>query len=136
MRNMRVLPQRRSKGWLLWALHYAALLSILLILNRYMVLGSELTMTIVFRLVLLSLGLGFIINGFGWLGARWIWLVTSIGVIFGLVMLFYYGSKDLNGWQDLASFLAFMQGIVFGFALGVIVEIVIYMFRMRANKQS
>lgn len=119
---MNMLPQRRSSGWLWWMLAYATLLSLLLGLNRFIAAGKTFEMNIALRFALLAFALSIVVNGFGWLGARWIWGVTTLGILTGVVLMFVYASRDMSGWEDLASFLAFAEGVVIGFVIGLLAE--------------
>ncbi|TMV52140.1 hypothetical protein FE783_04135 [Paenibacillus mesophilus] len=117
------LPPKRSSSWMLrWMPAYGLVLAVLLWLNRFVALGQTVDVGVALRFVLLSFILSVVVNGFGWLGARWVWTITSLGIVFGLVVMFVYVSRDMAGWEDLASFLAFAESIVIGFALGLAAE--------------
>lgn len=126
-----IVPQRRSKMWLLWMLAYTIFTTLVLWVSRFALGGNEFSPTFALRFLLLSLVLAAIINGFGWLGARWLWLLTSVGLAAGLAIMAHYSTSDLSGWEDLASFLGFMQAIIIGFGLGVIAEIIALIARWR-----
>lgn len=131
---MTLLPARRSNRWLLWMLLYGILLTLLLWLNRFVALPEGFELQPAWRFLILAFGLSIIINGFGWLGARWIWLLTTIGTIAGLGLMFYYSLRDLSGWGDLASFLGFLEGVVIGFAIGLLAEGVHFVIKLRKKK--
>lgn len=118
------LPLRGSIRWLGWGGVYLAVLWPLLVLNRYVVLGLSLRVEIVLRSLLLALLLTAVTILCGWLGARWLFLFTSIGIAAGLFVMFYQ-SGDASGWQDLISFLSFLFVAAIGFGVGVVAEIVI-----------
>lgn len=131
---MNRLPQKRSSGWLWWMLAYGTLLSLLLGLNRFIAAGKTFDPVIAFRFALLAFALSVVVNGFGWLGARWVWGVTTLGILTGAVLMFVYASRDMSGWEDLASFLAFAEGVVIGFAIGLLAEGVQWLLKRRKRK--
>lgn len=132
MKRMSLLvPQKRSRSWVWWMLVYTVVTTLLLWVARFAMSGSDFSSTYALRFLLLSAVLSIVINGFGWLGARWLWLLSTLGLGSGLALMLYYSSRDLTGWEDLASFLAFMEGIIIGFALGVIAEITALIVRRR-----
>jgi hypothetical protein len=128
------LPATRSSRWFRLMLVYAVVLSGLLVLNRFIVVGETLQIGIVFRFILLGFVLALVANGFGWLGARYVWLLTTLGIVFGLIVMYYYSTRNMTGWEDLFSFLGFMQGTIIGFALGVVVELILYLGRRSKKK--
>ncbi|MDF2714789.1 MAG: hypothetical protein K0R28_1714 [Paenibacillus sp.] len=131
---MNMLPQRRSSGWLWWTLAYGTLLALLLGLNRFIAAGKTFEPDIALRFVLLAFALSVVVNGFGWLGARWVWGVTTLGTLTGVVLMFVYVSRDMSGWEDLASFLAFAEGVVLGFVLGLLAEGGHWLLKRRRRK--
>jgi hypothetical protein len=131
---MKMLPQRRSSGWLWWMLAYGTLLSLLLGLNRFIAAGKMFEPNIALRFALLAFALSIVVNVFGWLGARWVWGFTTLGILAGVVLMFVYASRDMSGWEDLASFLAFAEGVVIGFALGLLAEGVQWLLKRRRRK--
>lgn len=128
------LPATRSSRWFRLMLVYAVVLSGLLVLNRFIVVGETLQIGIVFRFILLGFVLALVANGLGWLGARYVWLLTTLGIVFGLIVMYYYSTRNMTGWEDLFSFLGFMQGAVIGFALGLVVELILYLGRRSKKK--
>ncbi len=127
---MAFLPVQRSRRWFLWMVYYGVLLTLLLWLNRFVVLDRHFSFQIALNFLVLSFALSIVVNGFGWLGARWIWWITTVGTVAGLMIMFYYVSKDMNGWEDLSSLLGFMESVVFGFGLGLLAEGVHWIFRL------
>ncbi|MCL6460016.1 MAG: hypothetical protein K6T85_18650 [Gorillibacterium sp.] len=132
---MNRLPATRSKRWLVWMLVYGLLLSFFLLLNRFIVVGETLQIGIAFRFVLLAFVLSVVVNGLGWAGARYIWLLTTIGLAIGLGLMYYYSVKDMTGWQDLVSLLGFIEGVAIGFILGVVVEVIHGIGNRRSRKK-
>lgn len=129
------LPLKRSSSWLWrWMPAYGLVLAFLLWLNRFVVLGQTFDVEIALRFALLSFILSVVVNGFGWLGARLVWTITSLGILFGLVLMFIYGSRDMAGWEDLAGFLVFAESIVIGFALGLLAEGCHFLIKRRNRK--
>lgn len=128
---MNYIPARRKASWLIVGIVYAVVLTLLLWINRLIVQNGELEAMYAFRFAMLAFVLSLAINGFGWLGARLIWLFSTIGVIVGLLMMFFYSSQDMTGWEDLSSLLGFFFGAAGGFALGLVVEAVYLIVKAR-----
>jgi hypothetical protein len=119
---MDFIPARKSGKWLIWSFAYWLALTLLLEINRFVVLGQTFDAAIALRFVMLAFVLMLVINGFGWLGARWVWLITTTGLTIGLILMFVYVMKDQTGWEDLVSIIVFGEAVVFGFVAGLIVE--------------
>lgn len=117
------LPGRWHKHWIYFGLLYVMVLGPLLLLNRYLVLGDAMDAEIALRILALSIILAVLINLSGWLGARWLWLFSSLGTMVGIVYMFI-NTGELGGWQDLISFISFMFMIAIGLITGIIVEII------------
>ncbi|WP_238655090.1 hypothetical protein [Paenibacillus piscarius] len=130
---MSFLPSARSGRWLAWGAGYALILWLLLILHRFVLLGDEFNLTLCVRWAILSLIFSAIVNGFGWLGARLLWVITTAGIVVGLCFMYLTTYRDMSGWEDLAGFLAFWVYSLGGLALGLIAEgirlLVLYMRR-------
>jgi len=126
---MKVLPARRSNIWLFWMMIYGGLLTLLLWMNRFVVLKASISVQPALNFLILAFGLSIIVNGFGWLGARWMWLLTTIGILAGCALMFYYSLRVNDGWGDLASFLGFAEGAILGFASGLLAEGVCFIFK-------
>src|SRR5690349_12560343 len=119
---MRILPAAKSRSWLLWMIVYGVVLSLLLWANRFVVLEEPFEGVFAFRFAVMAFVISFVANGFGWLGARWIWLLTTLGVAGGLILMFVNSSRDMSGWEDLSSLLGFFAGVVIGFIAGLAAE--------------
>ncbi|MBC8081288.1 MAG: hypothetical protein H7X86_13160 [Gorillibacterium sp.] len=119
---MNNLPATRSERWLLWMLIYGLLFSLLLLINRFVVIGQTFDIGFALRFVLLAFVVSGVVNGFGWLGAKYIWMITTLGLVIGLGLMYFYSARDLTGWEDLASILGLMEGLLIGFVVGVLVE--------------
>lgn len=129
----RILPGKRDNKWFLWVAVYGVALTILLGAVRFLVWDQDFDSVIAFRFVLLSFFLAIVVNGFGWLGARWIWTLTSAGLAAGLGAMFFYAYRDMAGWEDLAGLLAFLECVIIGFALGIVAEVIRYI-RIKRTK--
>ncbi|MHA6531079.1 hypothetical protein [Paenibacillus sp. BAC0078] len=132
---MSFLPSAKSKRWTTWCLLYALILWLLLVLDRFVLLGNEFSLPIMARLAVLALAVSVIVNSFGWFGAKLVWLITTAGLLIGLVLMFTYTYRDMSGWEDLAGFLAFAIFTAGGFAAGLIVE-GIYLLIRQQRKQG
>ncbi|CAM4490867.1 hypothetical protein FHS16_005430 [Paenibacillus endophyticus] len=118
---MRWIPAVRSAGWWLLAGASSLLFSILLWVIRFLVLGQPFTGMHAFRFMVLAVVLSFLFSFTGWLGAKKLWLFSNLGTLSGLVLMAFY-SRNTTGWEDLVSFLVFLEAVAAGFILGLIVE--------------
>ena len=128
------MPPVKSKSWFIWFGVYGLVLWLLLILYRFAFLGQSMDIIIVFRFALFAFVVSGILNGFGWLGARYLWLLSTAGIMLGMILMYAYTSRNLQGWEDLAGFLTFVVFMVGGFAIGLLVEgINLILKRQRRN---
>ncbi|MGM0881774.1 MAG: hypothetical protein ACQEXQ_12170 [Bacillota bacterium] len=123
------IPAARSSQWWVLAGASSLLLSILLWIIRFVVLGQPFTGTLAFRFMLLAIILSFFFGFTGWLGAQKLWLCSNIGVVAGLVLMAIY-SRDVTGWEDLISFVIFLEAVAVGFVVGLVVEGVFLIWRL------
>jgi hypothetical protein len=123
------IPAERSSGWWLLAGASSLLVSILLWIIRFLVLGQPYTGMHAFRFMVLAILLSFLFSFAGWLGAKWLWLLANLGMALGLILMAAY-SQDMTGWEDLVSFLVFLEAVAAGFILGLIIEGVFLIQRM------
>jgi hypothetical protein len=78
-----------------------------------------------------------VINGMGWLGARWFWLLSSIGIGIGLASMIRSAYLNIDAWGDLIGFLYFMLFSAAGMALGLAVELIRFIrIRLHQRKTS
>lgn len=125
---LHLLPDRRSKRWLFVGMLYVLIIWGILLVNRYLVLTTSVNFVLSMRLLLLSLLLSTIVNGAGWLGTRWIWLGSTIGIFAGLSLMFLHASQH-TGWEDLIGFLSFLMCSIIGLGAGIFVEAAIMLYR-------
>ena len=78
--------------------------------------------------MILAVVLSFLFSFTGWLGARKLWLLSNLGTVIGLILMAVY-SRDQTGWEDLISFIVFLEAAAAGFILGLIVEGVFLILR-------
>ncbi len=116
-----LLPARRSSRWLIWFLVYGLAVTAVFWMNRFVVLDHTFEWEFALRFMLLSFILALIVSGLGWLGARWMWAITSVGILGGFILMYMY-SGDMTGWEDLASLAAFFMAVIIGLGLGLLVE--------------
>ena len=130
---MSFLPSARSGRWLAWGAGYALILWLLLILHRFVLLEEDFNLTLWARWAILALVFSGIVNGFGWLGARLLWAITTAGIVLGIGLVYLSTYRGMSGWEDLAGFLTFGVFSAGGLALGLIAEgvrlLVLYMRR-------
>ncbi|WP_424768483.1 hypothetical protein [Paenibacillus sp. sgz302251] len=130
---MRWNPEVRSGQWWIYAGISSLLVSILLWLIRFVVLGQPFTAVIAFRFMLLGIILCFLFSFMGWLGAKRLWLFANIGMMLGLILMALY-SRDKTGWEDLVSLLFFFQAVAAGIVIGLIVEGIGLIVRLTKKK--
>lgn len=126
---MNGLPHKRSHRWWIFALASSVITTIILSLIRFDVLGQLFTLTHAFRLFLLGAGLSLALGFAGWLGLRRLWLCGTGGIALGLLMM-ASSSGDRSGWEDLISLLNFFLATGLGIALGLSVELLLWLFRL------
>lgn len=130
---MRWIPSAGSRKW--WSI---ALLSLLMTcgavwLIRFGINGQPLTAVHLLRFGLLGAVLSLVPSLAGWLGARWLWLISNAGLLAGLIAMSTYRAGQ-TGWEDLAGFLTFMMLTAAGFAAGVLVELAMLIVRRARGK--
>ncbi|MFC3748424.1 hypothetical protein [Paenibacillus sp. GCM10012306] len=119
---MSFLPAAKESRWFWWMGIYSLLLWLLLCLNRFVLLGRPVEAVLLLRFALLALTISAVLHTFGWLGARLVWVMATVGIIAGFLVMFTYTYREMSGWQDLAGFLAFSVLSLGGFACGLMVE--------------
>lgn len=125
---LRFLPDRLTTRWLYWGIVYTLILWGLLLVARIAVAGGALSLMFTLRFLLLAVILSVIVNISGWLGARIIWLCSTIGIAAGLIMM-VLASREPTGWQDLVSFLTFLLLTVIGVGSGIVLEASVALYR-------
>ena len=131
---MRWIPAARSSNWWLYAGISTLLITVLLWIIRFGLLGQKLDAVHFFRFMLLALFLSLLFSIVGWLGARKLWFCSNIGVIAGLIVMATY-TGERSGWEDLISLLVFFQLTAIGFIAGIVVELA-YMAVKRWKKNN
>ncbi|WP_151732918.1 hypothetical protein [Paenibacillus tengchongensis] len=116
------MPPAKDNRWFRWYLIYALVITALLSVYRFAVLGAEFDVALLGRFALLALAFSGIVHICGWFGGKWVWLITTAGLIVGFYTMFRYSGRDMSGWEDLASFVAFMMFAAGSFVLGLIIE--------------
>lgn len=81
-------------------------------------------------IALFCLATGFVIGGAGWLGARWLPPIATLGLSLGLFMMLNSFSQ-MDGWGDIIGMLSLMFLLLGGLGLGLIVELGIWTYRTR-----
>ncbi len=127
--GMNWIPVARSAKWWMCAGISSLAATVALWIVRFVLLDKPFVGVYAFRFMLLAVLLSFLFAFLGWLGARRLWLCSTAGLATGLVMMALY-SKDMTGWEDLASLMSFMLATASGLALGILVEIIVLVTRM------
>lgn len=86
-------------------------------------------------IALFCLATGLIIGGAGWLGARWLPPIATLGLVLGLIVMLN-GFSAIDGWGDLIGLLSFAFLLFGGLALGLIVELGIWLYRTLKARKS
>lgn len=120
---MNWLPESGQSKWWGIAGVSAALLSVALLAVRFGIVGQDWNLMNAFMLVLLAVVVSIVVAVAGWFGAKWIWLLSTIGFLAGIVYM-AVKSQDMTGWGDLVGFITFMFMSAAGFVLGIAVEII------------
>lgn len=120
---MRRFPEAKSGKWWIWAGVSSIAATLLLWLVRFVILGQQFDGVYAFRFMLLGTGLSLLFGLFGWLGARKLWLFSTIGLAAGLALMAGF-SRNATGWEDLISLIVFFEAAAVGFAVGLLVECV------------
>ena len=126
---LRFLPPKRDTRWLWWGIAYLIVVWGCLVVNRYIVLDAFISFIIVSRILLLAGIISAIANLAGYLGARWIWFGSTLGIAFGLTIMMINSGQN-TGWEDLISFLSFLMLSGFGIGAGIIVECLMALIRL------
>lgn len=131
---MRWIPQTGSVKWWAFAGGSTIVAGAAICLIRFGLAGQTFTAGNAFRMVLLAAILSIAFSFAGWLGARFLWGLSNIGLLAGLVAMAVYGTEQ-NGWEDLASVVSFLMLTGAGIASGVLAEIVAAVVRYWKKKQ-
>ncbi|MDF2939137.1 MAG: hypothetical protein K0Q90_4510 [Paenibacillaceae bacterium] len=132
---MNNMPLARSRRWLVWFVWYGLMMTVIMWLARFTVWKNDFDLWLALRLLLFSIITAAVINGMGWLGARWFWLLSSIGIGIGLAAMIRSAYLDIDAWGDLVGFLYFLFFSAAGIALGILAEIIRYI-RLRFREKA
>lgn len=120
---MNWLPASGQSKWWGIAGVSAALLGAGLLAVRFGIVGQDWNLMNALMLVLLAVVVSIVVAVAGWFGAKWIWLLSTIGFLTGIVYM-AVKSQDTTGWGDLVGFITFMFMSAAGFVLGIVIEII------------
>jgi len=133
---MTLMPSAKSKQWFPWMAAYGLLLWLALGLHRFAFVGKPFDAIILLRFGLFAFAVSAVLNGFGWLGGRLVWFLSTIGIVLGVILMYFYTYRDMSGWEDLAGFLTFFLCMLGGFAVGLLAEgIYLLIKRLRRTPQ-
>ncbi|MCX7921505.1 MAG: hypothetical protein N3B21_05745 [Clostridia bacterium] len=122
------LPAKYNKAWFVILLIYTTIIFCCFYVPRLFILNTAAETEEALRTLLLSFIISFVVCLFGYLGKRFIFSFTTIGVIAGLIAMIYTYTRK-TGWEDLIGPIMFLELTLIGFALGLVLEIVFYMIR-------
>jgi len=123
---MRWLPAPRKPIW--W--RFAAALAV----GQFAAMGLGIHLLLphaeprYFYIALFCLMTGLVIGGLGWLGARWFALFSTLGLLVGLTAMISNFTGN-GGWEDLIGLLSLLVFLFGGAAVGLMVEIVLWVYR-------
>lgn len=129
------LPARRSKWWFVLYFTYAVLLFAFIILSRWLILGRAISTGFLYAAIALSLVSAFIACLFGYLNARVVFFATSAGVLAGILMMAASYIRQ-SGWEDIIGPILFIELSLLGFAAGVLLEVVCFIFKVTRSKNK
>lgn len=132
---MNNLPLPRSRRWLVWFGWYVILMTVVMWLARFAVWKNDFDAGLALRLLLFSFLAAAVVNGMGWLGARWFWLWSTIGIAIGLASMIRSAYLDIDAWGDLIGFLYFLLCSAAGIVLGLLAEAIRYI-RLRLREKA
>ncbi|MFD0589602.1 hypothetical protein ACFQZE_16555 [Paenibacillus sp. GCM10027627] len=115
------IPKARSGKWWIISAVSTLIFGAGIGLVRFGLMDQAVTAVHAFRFLLLAAVLSFVFGLAGWLGAKWLWGLSSIGVLLGLVLMATM-ADDRSGWEDLVGFLSFLMITALGIAAGLLVE--------------
>lgn len=119
---LKYLPPARSNRWFIWHLIYTLILWLLLALHRFVLVGDRFDLPVFARFAAFALVVSGLLHSFAWFGGKLVWLISTLGIIFGLGAMYQFTYQDMSGWEDLAGFMSLLLFTAGGFALGLIVE--------------
>lgn len=120
---MHWLPENGHAKWWGIAGVSATLLSAAMLAVRFGIIGQEWNWGNALMLVLLAVVVSLVAAAAGWFGAKWIWLLSTVGFLSGIIYM-AVKSQDTSGWGDLVGFITFMFLSAAGFVLGIVAELV------------
>jgi len=132
---MRIIPPPHSRQWLLFGLMSTVVISLLIMLSRFVIIGQDFDLIIGLRHIFLSFILSVVYSLMGWFGAKRMWACSNAGLLLGLILMVYY-SRGNTGWEDLIGFLVLLELIVAGIALGIVVEVTRFIYLKIKNRQT
>lgn len=129
----KVLPAKFSKGWLVVFVIYFLLISGYFYFTATLILGNLLQASNIMGILILSALISLIVSFSGYVNARMVFYLSTIGLIIGAVMMFQMVTdKNKTGWEDLIGPIVFIEMFVIWLFLGLLVQFAAYIgFRMR-----
>jgi hypothetical protein len=125
------LPDKFRLIWLAWfiGLTIFGALGIWLGLSSYN--GSQ-GVEALLRHALLASILSGVTCLFGFLGARYVFLTSLLGMAAGIIYL-AYAAASIDGWGDLIGLLSLMMIFILSIGVGAIIQVLIYVMRRRTS---
>jgi len=131
------LPEKYNKKWFLIFIAYTLVLFCLLTGIRLLGISPRFDFPWMAGVFLFSLLSSLIISTFGFLDLRFVFSLTSIGIIIGIILMISVMGGNKNGWEDLIGIALFLEFSVFGLAAGIIAELCAFFIRrMREKKRE
>ncbi len=94
-----------------------------------LLLKAELFWENILAMVIYSLLIGLLFYGFAYFKLKITYTLFLLGHFLGLVMMGYAYWSEVSGWEEIIGFLSYMIFLIGGLGLGVVLQIVISLYR-------
>ncbi len=129
-------PEKYNKKWIGLLIVYTLVLFCLLTGIRFWGITPQPDLSWAAGVLLFSLLVSLLICGFGYLGLRFVFSLTSLGIVTGIILMIISVNSDRNGWEDLLGVVLFLEFSVIGLAVGVISELIAFFTRRMRDKRQ
>lgn len=129
------LPEKYNKKWLLIFLAFALVLFCLLAGIRLLSVNSRPDISWIPGLFLFSLLVSLLVCAFGFFDLRFVFSLTALGIVTGMILMVFTISGNRGGWEDLIGVLLFLEFSVCGLAAGILAELCVFFVRRLREKR-
>jgi hypothetical protein len=120
--------KEKNKNSLLTGLSVAVISFILLLIGVRFILKNNLLIQNIIAYLILSIILGGIAAAFIYFRLIIAVIIFLAGITVGFINLYAMFIKNLSGWGDLAGFMSFLVWIIIGFVLGLMIQLILYLY--------